>query len=72
MAGGHDLCPSPTVAAGQVDIEEDDVGRKRVDRSNRTLDVVRFGHHLEVGGVGGQLSAHPGTYQGVVVNDEES
>ena len=71
MAGGDDLGPSPAVAAGQVDVEQDDVGPQGVDGGDGALDVVGLGDDVQVGSVGGQLGAHPGADQGVVVDDQD-
>ena len=71
VAGGDDLGPSPAVAAGQVDVEQDDVGPQGVDGGDGALDVVGLGDDVQVGGVGGQLGAHPGADQGVVVDDQD-
>ena len=59
------------VAAGQVDVEQDDVGPQGVDGGDGALDVVGLGDDVQVGGVGGQLGAHPGADQGVVVDDQD-
>ena len=72
MAGGDHLGPSPAVAPGQVDVQEDDVGGQGVDGGDGALDVVGLGDNLQVRGVGLELGTHPGTDQGVVVHHQEA
>ena len=71
-AGGDHLGTAPAVAPGKVDVEEDHVRAQRVDGRHGSLDVAGLGHDGEVRGVGGELAAHPGADQGVVVHDEDA
>ena len=50
---------------------QDDVGPQGVDGGDGALDVVGLGDDVQVGSVGGQLGAHPGADQGVVVDDQD-
>ena len=54
-----------------MNVEQDDVGAQGVDGGDGAFDVVGLGDDVQVGGVGGQLGAHPGADQGVVVDDQD-
>src|SRR5215467_7098166 len=62
--GDHGL---PT-AAGQVHVEQDDVGEARGDPGDGRLDVLRLAYHVDAVP---ELGPDPGPEQGVIVNDED-
>src|SRR5690606_34779214 len=63
--------PAPAATAGEVDVEEDDVGHGLVDDGDGRLDVRRLPDDGEVGCVRLELAAHPAAHEGVVVDDDD-
>lgn len=53
-----------------MDVQQDHIGGEGADGGDGALDVVGLGDDLDVRGVGGELGAHPGAHQGVIVDDE--
>ena len=53
-------------------VEQDDVRDQRVNGGDGALDVVGLAHDLQVGGMGGELGAHAGAHEGVVIDDEDA
>ena len=59
-------------AAGQVHVEQHDVGPVLRDRGDRLVDVGGLGQHLDDADTGGlELGAHPAPEHRVVVDDDD-
>ena len=55
-------------AAGQVHVEQDDVGRAALDELDGRLHVVRLADDVDLAA---QLRADPGPEQAVIVHDDD-
>ena len=71
LLGEHELDQLQSIRAGQVDIDQGDVGREIAHGLERAARVLRLAADVEVG-LFGKESGHAAAQQGMIVDDQDA